>query len=120
MTIIVALYSLMRRARSVRCSAFNFSRSTPMAAGEIGGATSLRTARAAIAGCDTCASALASSSVTGPVSGTAAIAAILARVVEKAPAVVFAGFVVRDPARFFAAFFATFFPVFPRFVVRAI
>jgi hypothetical protein len=34
--------------------------------------------------------------------------------------VVFAGFVVRDPARFFAAFFATIFPVFPRFVVRAI
>ena len=81
---IVALYSRARCARSSRCFFLSFSRSAPTAAGEAGGAAVLRTARAANFGCFACASALASSRVTGPAPGAIFVVAFVARTLARA------------------------------------
>src|SRR5262245_52325357 len=65
---IVALYSLIRRENSARRSCSRRSRSAPTGAGDAGGATPLRAARAASFGSFACARALASASVIGPTS----------------------------------------------------
>src|SRR5262249_11510188 len=92
---IVALYSSTRRARSARCSFFNFSRSAPTAAGDAGGAAVLRAARTASFGRFACASALASSRVTGPALGAAVLIAFLARALAGDALLVFLRFTPR-------------------------
>jgi hypothetical protein len=78
---IVALYSRMRFAISSRRFCRSLSRSVPIAAGDAGGTASLRTARADSFILFAHASALASSSVTGPVPGIAAFDCALERAV---------------------------------------
>jgi hypothetical protein len=97
MMAIVALYSRIRFASSSRRSFSSLSRSAPTEAGDAAGTASLRIARTASFGCFARAKALASASVTGPVSAAIALMRALARAVFLA-FLRFAGVAIRSPS----------------------